>query len=58
MCSHHLECLKSSTQETTDVGKGVQKGEPSYTVDGVQTSVVTMEKGKEFPQKVKNRTTL
>ena len=32
--SYQSECLKLTTQETTDVGEDAQKGEPSYTVGG------------------------
>ena len=33
-CSDQSEWLNLTTQETTGVGKGVEKGEPSYTVGG------------------------
>jgi len=32
--SHQSEWLKLTSQETTDVGGDVEKGEPSYTVGG------------------------
>ena len=32
--SHLSEWLKLTTQETTDVGKDAEKGQPSYTVGG------------------------
>ena len=43
-----------STQETTDVGQDVEKGELTLSV-GMQTGVATMENSMEIPQKVKNR---
>ena len=36
----------------------MDKGESSYTVGGNATGAATLENGMEFPQKVKNRTTL
>ena len=32
--SHLSEWLRLTTQETTDVGEDVEKGEPSYTAGG------------------------
>ena len=32
--SHQSEWLKLTSQETTDVGKDAEKGEPSYTIGG------------------------
>ena len=32
--SHHLKQWLKSTPETTDVGKDMEKGEPSYTAGG------------------------
>ena len=42
-------------QETTDVGKDVEKGEPSYTVGG---NAAPLKNSIELPQKLKNRTAL
>ena len=50
--SHLSEWLKLTTQETTDVGKDVEKGQPS------STGAATLENHMEVLQKVKNRTTL
>ena len=50
--------LKPTTQETTDVGKDVEKGEHSYTVSGNANCEATLENSMKVPQKVKNRTTL
>ena len=42
----------------TDVGKDVERREPSHTVGGDATGAATLENGMEGPQKVKNRATL
>ena len=49
---------ESTTQEITGVGADSEKGEPSYTVDGMQIGAATLENSVEVPQKTKNRTTL
>ena len=50
---HQSKRLKLTSQETTDVGEDVEKGESSYTVGGN----ATLENSMEAPQKVKNVTT-
>ena len=50
---HQSKWLKLTSQETTDVGEDVEKGESSYTVGGN----ATLENSMEAPQKVKNVTT-
>ena len=50
--------IKLTTQETIDIGKDVEKGEPSYTAG--RNANWCSHCGKQYggPQKVKNRTTL
>jgi len=54
------EWLKSETQETTGVGKDVggKKGTLGALLVETETGAVTVENSIEFPQKIKNRTTL
>jgi len=49
---------KIETQETTNVGKDVEKKEPSCPVGGDTNCTATVENSTDVPQKVKNRTTL
>ena len=42
----------------TDAGEDVEKGEPSYTVGGMQAGAATLENSMEVPQNVENRTAL
>ena len=42
----------------TDAGEHVEKGEPSYTVMGMQAGATTLENSMELPQKVDNGATL
>ena len=42
----------------TDAGKDGGKGEPSYTVVGMQAGAATLENSMEVPQNVENRATL
>ena len=44
--------------ETTDAGEHVEKCEPSCTAVGMHAGASTLENSVEFPQKIKNRTTL
>ena len=46
------------TQETTDVGKDVEKGEPMYAVDGKANWCSHSGNSIKVPPKVKDRTTL
>ena len=58
---YRSEWLKLTSQETTDVGKDAEKGEPSYPptlLVGLQADAATLENSMEVPQKVENRTTL
>ena len=52
------QSLKSTTQETTSVGKDVEKGNPFPLLVGMPTGAATLENNMEVPQEVKNRTTL
>ena len=47
----------SGKWQEINVGEGVKKKEPLYTVGNVNDAD-TMEKGMEVPQKIKNRTTM
>jgi len=47
-----------NTQETTSVGKNVEKRKPHVLLVVMQTGSATVENSMEIPQKVKNRTTL
>ena len=58
MTSHLSEWLKSTTQETTDVGEDVEKEETFTLLVGMQVGAATVENSTEVPQKVKNRATL
>ena len=51
------EWLKFTTQETTDVGKDVEKGEPTISVGGNANWCNHSGKQCEVPQKIKNRIT-
>ena len=42
----------------TDAGEDEEKGEPPYTVGGMQAGAATVENSVEIPQKVENRATL
>ena len=53
-----VRVLKLSTQETSDVGKDVEKGEPLSVLAGIQTGAATLENSVEVPQKSKDRFTL
>ena len=55
--SYISEWLKL-TEEATDVGKDMEKGETFALLMGMQTGAVTLENSMEVPEKVKNRTTL
>ena len=44
----------SSVKQQTSAGEDVEKGEPFYTVVGMQIGAVTVESSKELPQKIKN----
>ena len=46
------------TQKTTSVGKNLEKKNTHALLVGMQTGIATKENSKEFPQKIKNRTTL
>ena len=50
--------LSSINQQTTNVGKDVEKMESSCTVGWMQTGAATVESSMEFPQKIKNGTAL
>ena len=55
---YHLTRVRMAnftTQETTNVGEDVEKGEPYCTVGG---SAATLGNSVKVPQKIKNRTTL
>ena len=56
MTSCLSEWLKLTTQETTGVGKDMEKGESSCTVGGNANWVSTLENNIEVPQETKNRT--
>ena len=43
-----IEWLKL-TLETTEVGQDVEKGDPSYTVGGIQAGAATLGNGMEIP---------
>ena len=55
---HLSEWLTRTTQETTDVDEDAKKGNSLTLLVGMQTGAATLENSMEFPQKVKNRTTL
>ena len=42
----------------TDVGDDAEKGEASYTAEGMQAGTAILQNSTEVPQKVKNRATL
>ena len=50
------EWLSSKRPKVTNIGKDVEKREPSYTVGGNVIGVATMENSIEVPHKTKNRT--
>ena len=54
----YLSWSKLTTQETTDVGEDVRKGNYLMLLVGMQTGAATLENSMKFPQRVKNRTTL
>ena len=54
---YQRECLQLERQETTNFGKDMEKGEPSYRVVGMQAVTATLESSVEVPQEVKNRVT-
>ena len=58
--SRQSEWLLSKSLQAINVGEGVEKREPSYTVGGnaMQTSTATMENSVEIPLKTGNRTTI
>ena len=51
--SHLSEWLSSINQQTTSAGKGVEKGNPSALLVGMQTGAATVENSMEFPQQIK-----
>ena len=55
---YHLSEWLKLTQETTDVGKFAEKGEPFALLVGLQTGAATLENSMEVPQKIQNGTTL
>ena len=54
--SHLSEWLKSATQETTILGKDIEKRNPPALLVGMYTGAATVENSMEVPQKIKNRT--
>ena len=58
--SRQSEWLLSKSLQAINVGEGVEKREPSYTVGGnaMQTSTATMENSVEIPLKTGNRTAI
>ena len=57
---YHLtpDWLQITTQETIEAGKDVEKGVPSYTVDGNLNCMTTLKNNIEISQIFKNKTTL
>ena len=56
--SHQSEWLKWTSQETTDVGRDAEEGNPLTLLVGTQAGMATLENSMEVPQKVENRATL
>ena len=56
--SHQSEWLKLTRQETTDVSKDVEKGNPFTLLVRMQTFAASVENRMEVPQKLKNKTIL
>ena len=46
---------KLTTQETTDLGEEVEKGEPLALLVGMQTGAATLDNSMKIPQKVKKQ---
>ena len=57
---HHLtpDRMAKIKKEETSANKDAKKKEPLTLLVGMQIGTVIVENSKEFPQKVKNRTTL
>ena len=53
--SYHLKWLRPTPQETTGVGKNVDKRNSCALLVGMQTGAATMENNREVPQNIKNR---
>ena len=53
-----VKMAKIDKAETTNVGKDVEKGDPSYTLGGNGSLYSHFGKSVEVPQKVKNRAIL
>ena len=55
--SHKSEWLKWTSQETTDVGRDAEEGNPLTLLMGLEAGTATLENSMEVPQKVENRAT-